>query len=313
MTSTLIPYDEMERLIVLGAVALLFAVFEGLQLSYLFGNAPALAGSGITFAEYARRGFAELTVVASLCALLILGLERGARSGSRERAIRGLALAVIALLWVLLVSAFRRLWLYEEAYGFTTARLYAQVYMVVVAGEPPDAGDRPRPRPRRAAAAASHGGGRRRHGDRAQSLEPRGLDRAPEPRAGRTGWPPRRPLPRLGPVGQRPPCSRGGPATGRPSGTRSPRLCASVTHNAPTLVSCRWFEWNLRQRQAADALRAARIPIGPAPAPAGLRQDRPAVSRLDLPGNVDPSLVRCPLPSRFPARESPYRLTWSIT
>ena len=119
-----------ERVIVLGAVALLFAAFLGLQLSYLFGNAPALAGSGITFAEYARRGFAELSIVASLCTLLILWLERGARRGRGEQ---GLAFALTVLLWILLVSAFRRLWLYEEAYGFTTARVYAQAYMIVVA------------------------------------------------------------------------------------------------------------------------------------------------------------------------------------
>jgi hypothetical protein len=122
-------WTETERVIVLGAVALLFAAFLGLQVSYLFGNAPALAGSGITFAESARRGFAELSVVASLCALLILWLERGARRGRRER---GLAFALIVLLWILLISAFRRLWLYEEAYGFTTARLWAQAYMTVV-------------------------------------------------------------------------------------------------------------------------------------------------------------------------------------
>jgi hypothetical protein len=123
-------WTETERVIVLGAVALLFAAFLGLQLSYLFGNAPALAGSGITFAEYARRGFGELSVVTSLCTLLILWLERGARRGRRER---GLAFVLTVLLWILLVSAFRRLWLYEEAYGFTTARFYAQAYMVVVA------------------------------------------------------------------------------------------------------------------------------------------------------------------------------------
>ncbi|HXJ84779.1 MAG TPA: DUF4173 domain-containing protein [Candidatus Methylomirabilis sp.] len=126
-------WADVERIIVFGAVALLFALFLGLQLAYLFGNAPALADSGVTFAEYARRGFAELTIVASLCTLLILRLEGGARRGPREPAVRGLALTLVGLLWILLLSAFRRLWLYEEAYGFTTARLYAQAYMAVVA------------------------------------------------------------------------------------------------------------------------------------------------------------------------------------
>ena len=47
---------DTERLIILGSVVALFAAFLLLQLSYLFGNAPARIGSGVTFAEYARRG-----------------------------------------------------------------------------------------------------------------------------------------------------------------------------------------------------------------------------------------------------------------
>jgi hypothetical protein len=43
------------------------------------------------------------------------------------------AVAVVGQVEVLLVSALRRLWLYESAYGFTTLRLYAHAYMVAVA------------------------------------------------------------------------------------------------------------------------------------------------------------------------------------
>ncbi len=122
-----------ERLVVLGAVAGLFGVFLLLQLTYLFGNAPAVAGSGITFAEYARRGFNELTIVATLCALLLMALDRHAQRGGREGAVRRVAWALVAETLLLLVSAFRRVWLYEDAYGFTTTRLYAQTYMIVMA------------------------------------------------------------------------------------------------------------------------------------------------------------------------------------
>jgi hypothetical protein len=122
-----------ERLVVLGAVAGLFGVFLLLQLTYLFGNAPAVAGSGITFAEYARRGFNELTTVATLCALLLMTLDRHAQRGTREDMVRLVAWALVAETLLLLVSAFRRVWLYEDAYGFTTTRLYAQAYMIVMA------------------------------------------------------------------------------------------------------------------------------------------------------------------------------------
>jgi hypothetical protein len=121
---------DTERLVVLGAVGALFTAFLLLQLSYLFGNAPVIPGSGITFAEYARRGFAELTTVATLSTLLLATLDHWAARGPRERWTRIAAVAVVVQVEVLLISALRRLWLYESAYGFTTTRLYAHAYMV---------------------------------------------------------------------------------------------------------------------------------------------------------------------------------------
>ncbi len=122
-----------ERLMLLGGVAALFWLFLAVQVGYLFGNLPRIAASGVTFAEYARRGFGELSIVASASALLIVVSERYGSGDERRRMLRVLTFAVIAAVFLLLGSAFRRVWLYEVAYGFTTARLYAQVYMGGVA------------------------------------------------------------------------------------------------------------------------------------------------------------------------------------
>lgn len=122
-----------ERLILLGSVAVLFWTFLAVQLSYLFGNLPQVAGSGMTFAEYARRGFGELTVVASASVLLILVSERFGKREGHTNIIRMVTVAIIVAVLFLLGSAFNRVLLYEDAYGFTTARLYAQSYMLVVA------------------------------------------------------------------------------------------------------------------------------------------------------------------------------------
>jgi hypothetical protein len=121
-----------ERLILLAGVAALFWLFLAVQLGYLFGNLPRIPASGMTFAEYARRGFGELSIVASASALLIVVSERYGNDDGRARTLRVLTFAVIAAVFLLLGSAFRRVWLYEAAYGFTTARLYAQVYMCAV-------------------------------------------------------------------------------------------------------------------------------------------------------------------------------------
>ena len=122
-----------ERLMLLSSVALLFWIFVAVQLSYFFGNLPRVQGSGMTFAEYAQRGFAELTVVATASVVLILVSERFGLTNSRGGQIRIATLAVLIGVLFLLASAFNRVLLYEEAYGFTTARLYAQAYMLIVA------------------------------------------------------------------------------------------------------------------------------------------------------------------------------------
>ncbi len=122
-----------ERLILTSSVAALLWLFLLVQLTYLFGNLPQVSGSNMTFAEYARRGFAELSIVASATAVLVLVSERYGRKDHREGLLRGITIALIVAVLFLLGSAFHRVSLYEEAYGFTTARLYAQAYMVVVA------------------------------------------------------------------------------------------------------------------------------------------------------------------------------------
>ncbi len=126
-------FGSTERVILLAGVAALFWLFLAVQLGYLFGNLPRTPASGMTFAEYARRGFGELSLVASASALLIVVSERYGKDDGRVGTLRFLTLAVIAAVMLLLGSAFHRVWLYEAAYGFTTARLYAQVYMVAVA------------------------------------------------------------------------------------------------------------------------------------------------------------------------------------
>jgi hypothetical protein len=128
-----VQLGETERLMVLSAIAGLFTLFLTLQVSYLFGDATRVQGSGLTYAEWARRGFAELTVVATLCGGVLMGLALLAPAVQRRRRILILELIVIGETQVLLHSAFRRVLLYEDAYGFTTTRLYAQAYMLVVA------------------------------------------------------------------------------------------------------------------------------------------------------------------------------------
>jgi hypothetical protein len=125
-----------EQRIILWGVAAILWLFVLLQVSYLFHPPPSAVGSGVTFAEYARKGFAELSLAVTLVGGTILILE-AMRPGDTDQLARGslirLEAALLIALELLLLSAFRRVILYEQAYGFTTTRLFAQAYMVVMA------------------------------------------------------------------------------------------------------------------------------------------------------------------------------------
>lgn len=108
----------------------LFLAFGLVQFAYLFGGESNISGAGLTYAEYARRGFFELVAVSVLTLALILGLHHlSRRDAARQRLIFNiLGSLMVALVLVLLASAYWRMSLYEQAYGYTHLRLYVQVF-----------------------------------------------------------------------------------------------------------------------------------------------------------------------------------------
>ena len=107
-----------EWTIALLVVDALFAAFVAVQLTAMFGGADhVLQTAGLTYAEYAREGFAQLLVVAGLTLAVTAAAGRTA-----PRAPLGV---LLALTLVVVASALHRLGLYQEAFGFTRLRLTA--------------------------------------------------------------------------------------------------------------------------------------------------------------------------------------------
>jgi hypothetical protein len=120
---------RLEWAVPLAALVALFACFVGVQLVVLADGARhVLKTAGLTYADYARQGFWQLLAVSALTLLVIAAVAQvAARESKSDRAtLRWLlgALCVLALLVV--ASALRRMWLYEQAYGFTRLRLLVQ-------------------------------------------------------------------------------------------------------------------------------------------------------------------------------------------
>ncbi|MDQ3630089.1 MAG: DUF4173 domain-containing protein, partial [Actinomycetota bacterium] len=107
-----------ELVIVLAALAALFAAFVGVQLRVLFGGAAYVRETtGLGYGEYARQGSGTLLLV---CALTLALVAVAARRS--ERVVRVLLGALCLLTLVVIAGAHHRLGLVEGAYGFTPTR-----------------------------------------------------------------------------------------------------------------------------------------------------------------------------------------------
>jgi len=116
-----------EWIALLAVVDVIFAAFVVVQCAVFFGGrARVLAVDGLTYAAYARSGFWQLlgaTVIAgSVVAFAWAALPRPA-TRRHHMLFLTLSILLIALVMVVLVSAFQRLTLYEDAYGFTWLRV----------------------------------------------------------------------------------------------------------------------------------------------------------------------------------------------
>ena len=127
------PFLEwIQAIIVLGAVSLVFLAFVIIQFQYFFGGQSNIVIDGFTYAEYARNGFNELVSVTVISLLLLFALTSVTKrvKPNQRKSFSALGVVLVLLVVVILVSAFQRLLLYEDAYGFTRIRVQTHVLMI---------------------------------------------------------------------------------------------------------------------------------------------------------------------------------------
>jgi hypothetical protein len=120
------PIPRWEWAVPLGVLDALFIAFVAVQATVLFGGHDhVLETEGLTYAEYARQGFWQLLGVSALTMLVISGVIRVAgRVGAADRRmLRILVGTMCATSVVVVISAIHRMWLYQQAYGFSVQRI----------------------------------------------------------------------------------------------------------------------------------------------------------------------------------------------
>jgi hypothetical protein len=118
--------NRIEWAVPLGLLVVLFAGFVVVQLTVLFGGSGhVLATDGLTYADYARGGFWQLSFVTGLTLFVLAGAARWAprRTATDRVLIRAILGALAGLTVVIVASALLRMNLYAETYGLTRMRL----------------------------------------------------------------------------------------------------------------------------------------------------------------------------------------------
>jgi hypothetical protein len=140
-TRAQVPYrnidPKLDVISVLTGLCLLnivYGVFSYIQFAYLFGSIFNLLPEGFTYAEYARRGFFELVVVAIVNVAIVLGsLNLTKVAGIRSvKAFKILNCGLLVSTLVMLFSSFFRMYSYEEVYGYTYLRVFTHEFMLML-------------------------------------------------------------------------------------------------------------------------------------------------------------------------------------
>ncbi|MEV4507914.1 DUF4173 domain-containing protein [Dactylosporangium sp. NPDC049525] len=126
-----------EWVVPVGAVLAVFGIFVGVQVAVLFGDRDyVMRTAGLTFADYARKGFWQLLVVTLLTLVVIaVTVRKAARETPRERLLLRVLLGLLSAgALVVVISALWRMDVYEQAYGFTRLRVLVSAFELWLGG-----------------------------------------------------------------------------------------------------------------------------------------------------------------------------------
>lgn len=129
---TKIVWDGIILVTILAMFNIVYTVFTYVQISYLFSGTQRVLPDGLTYAEYAKNGFNELVTVTVINFIILLCTMNFASRTKQMlyRIIQVLLSMLTICTGFMLVSAYFRLSLYEDAYGYTHTRLLAHIFMI---------------------------------------------------------------------------------------------------------------------------------------------------------------------------------------
>ena len=116
------PKDDFTIKLLLTVLNIVYIIFDIIQIKALVFHS---VGDGITYAEYARQGFFQLMFVSLINISIILYSKKYKNEDSKY--INIMSIIMVVLTFVVIVSSFLRMNLYEQEYGYTLLRLLVYI------------------------------------------------------------------------------------------------------------------------------------------------------------------------------------------
>ncbi len=119
----------------LGVISLSYVLYLFSQLAYFFSGFSGLLPEGFTNAQYARRGFFEMTAVCAINLLIVffVSLLSRKKEGNAPLPVRLLSTFLCVFSLLLIATSLSKMIMYIDTYGMTRLRIYTSVFMVFLA------------------------------------------------------------------------------------------------------------------------------------------------------------------------------------
>lgn len=121
-------FDAVIAMTFSGVLLVMYVIFCGVQVLYLFAGNMQLP-RGMTYAQYAHRGFYMLLFVCFVNFVLVLCMRK---YFARHKILDGMLLSICACTYVMLASSAYRMFLYIGAYQLTVMRVFVLAALIAL-------------------------------------------------------------------------------------------------------------------------------------------------------------------------------------
>lgn len=105
---------------------IMYAIFDIIQIKSLLFHS---VGETVSYAEYARQGFFQLMIVSLINLCVILYTKRYDNKQDNNK-IKILSIILVGLTFIIIISSFIRMYLYEQEFGYTLLRLLVYISLL---------------------------------------------------------------------------------------------------------------------------------------------------------------------------------------